>query len=80
PNIMRGRDEDLRRRDGFKLTDNRGSLRDALYEIDYCMICHERSKDSCSAGLREPDGTPKRNPLGIKTEGCPLDERISEMH
>lgn len=80
PNIMRGRDEDLRRRDGFKLTDNRGSLRDALYEIDYCMICHERSKDSCSTGLREPDGTPKRNPLGIKTEGCPLDERISEMH
>ncbi|MBO0160590.1 hypothetical protein, partial [Vibrio parahaemolyticus] len=66
--------------DGFKLTDNRGSLRDALYEIDYCMICHERSKDSCSTGLREPDPTPKRNPLGIKTEGCPLDERISEMH
>jgi len=80
PNVMRGRDEDLRRRDGFKLTDDRGTLREALYEIDYCMICHERSKDSCSTGLREPDGTPKRNPLGIKTEGCPLDERISEMH
>lgn len=80
PNVLSGRDEDLRRRDGFKLTDNRGTLRDALYEIDYCMICHERSKDSCSTGLREPDGTPKRNPLGIKTEGCPLDERISEMH
>lgn len=80
PNVMRVRDEDLRRRDGFKLTDDRGTLRDALYEIDYCMICHERSKDSCSTGLREPDGTPKRNPLGIKTEGCPLDERISEMH
>ncbi|QYO66675.1 FAD-dependent oxidoreductase [Leptolyngbya sp. 7M] len=79
-NIMRGRDEDLRRRVGFKLTDDRGTMRDALYEIDYCMICHEREKDACSTGLREPDGTAKRNPLGIKTEGCPLDERISEMH
>ncbi|MGQ0541646.1 MAG: FAD-dependent oxidoreductase, partial [Blastocatellia bacterium] len=26
------------------------------------------------------DGTAKRNPLGIKTDGCPLDEKISEMH
>jgi len=79
-NIMRGGDDEMRRRDGFKLTDDRGTMRDALYEIDYCMICHEREKDACSTGLREPDGTPKRNPLGIKTEGCPLDERISEMH
>lgn len=79
-NIMRGKDEELRKRDGFKLTDDRGTMRDALYEIDYCMICHERGKDACSTGLRETDGTPKRNPLGIKTEGCPLDERISEMH
>ena len=80
PNVMRGFDSEMRRRDGFKLTDDRGTMRDALYEVDYCLICHERSKDSCSTGLREPDGTPKRNPLGISAEGCPLDERISEMH
>ncbi len=80
PNVMRGREEDVRRRVGFKLTDDRGTMRDSLYEIDYCMICHERSKDACSTGLREPDGTAKRNPLGIATEGCPLDEKISEMH
>ena len=79
-NIMRGSEDEMRRRDGFKLTDDRGTMRDALAEIDYCLICHERSKDSCSTGLREADGTPKRNPLGIKTEGCPLDEKISEMH
>jgi NADPH-dependent glutamate synthase beta subunit-like oxidoreductase/NAD(P)H-flavin reductase len=79
-NVMRGRETEMRRRDGFKLTDDRGTMRDALYEIDYCMICHERDKDACRTGLRENDGTPKRNPLGIKTEGCPLDERISEMH
>ncbi len=79
-NIIRGLDKELRRRDGFKLTDDRGTQRDALAEIDYCLICHERDKDSCSTGLREKDGTPKRNPLGIKTDGCPLDEKISEMH
>jgi NADPH-dependent glutamate synthase beta subunit-like oxidoreductase/NAD(P)H-flavin reductase len=79
-NIMRGGDDILRRRDGFKLTDDRGTMRDALYEIDYCMICHERDKDSCSTGLHEKDGSVKRNPLGIKAAGCPLDEKISEMH
>ena len=79
-NIMRGPEPELRRRVGFKLTDDRGTMRDALYEIDYCMICHERDKDSCSTGLHEKDGSVKRNPLGIKTDGCPLDEKISEMH
>ena len=79
-NIMRGADQELRRRDGFKLTDDRGTMRDALFEIDYCLICHEREKDSCSTGLHEPTGEVKRNPLGIKLEGCPLDEKISEMH
>jgi len=79
-NIMRGTEAELRRRDGFKLTDDRGTMRDALYEIDYCMICHEREKDACSTGMHEPDGAAKRNPLGIKLEGCPLDEKISEMH
>ena len=80
PNVMRGAPNEMRRRDGFKLTDDRGTMREVLSEIDYCLICHERSKDSCSTGLREPDGMLKRNPLGIKTEGCPLDEKISEMH
>jgi NADPH-dependent glutamate synthase beta subunit-like oxidoreductase/tetratricopeptide (TPR) repeat protein len=78
--LLHGATEELRRRDGFKLTDDRGSMRDALYEVDYCLICHEREKDSCSKGLHEKDGSPKRNPLGIKLEGCPLDEKISEMH
>ncbi len=30
--------------------------------------------------MHEKDGSVKRNPLGIKLEGCPLDEKISEMH
>lgn len=80
PNVMRGLDSEMRRRDGFTLTDDRGTMRDALAEVDYCLICHERDKDSCSTGLHEKDGSVKRNPLGIKTDGCPLDEKISEMH
>ena len=79
-NIMRGADSELRRRDGFKLTDDRGTMRDSLYEVDYCLICHEREKDSCSTGLHNPDGSFKKNPLGITANGCPLDEKISEMH
>ena len=79
-NIMRGPEQEMRRRVGFKLTDDRGTMRDALYEVDYCMICHERDKDSCSTGMREKDGEIKRNPLGILEGGCPLDEKISEMH
>jgi NADPH-dependent glutamate synthase beta subunit-like oxidoreductase/NAD(P)H-flavin reductase len=80
PEHMRGLDANLRRRDGFGLTDGRASKREVLDEVNYCLYCHERDKDSCSKGLHERDGTLKRNPLGIALEGCPLDEKISEMH
>jgi NADPH-dependent glutamate synthase beta subunit-like oxidoreductase/NAD(P)H-flavin reductase len=80
PERMRGLEVNLRRRDGFALTDRRASEREVLDEVNYCLYCHERDKDSCSKGLHERDGTLKRNPLGITLEGCPLDEKISEMH
>ncbi|HLL74317.1 MAG TPA: FAD-dependent oxidoreductase, partial [Pyrinomonadaceae bacterium] len=81
PELMRGLDQNLRRRVGFELTDGRATRREVLDEVHYCLYCHERDKDSCSKGLREKDGqTFKRNPLGIPLEGCPLDEKISEMH
>ncbi|MES2764877.1 MAG: FAD-dependent oxidoreductase [Bacteroidota bacterium] len=80
PEIMIGPEHKLHRRDGFKLTDNRGTLRESMKEIEYCLICHEREKDSCSHGLKEKTGELKLNPLGIKLTGCPLEERISEMH
>ncbi len=80
PERVRGLEENLRRRDGFGLTDMRASTREALDEVNYCLYCHERDKDSCSKGLKERDGALKRNPLGIALSGCPLDEKISEMH
>src|SRR5204863_7286102 len=89
--LIVGPDRRLRRRDGFKLTDGRMQPREVLSEIHYCVLCHERDKDSCSKGLREPAAkaapaaaaVPARfvvNPLGIELNGCPLDEKISEMH
>jgi NAD(P)H-flavin reductase/NADPH-dependent glutamate synthase beta subunit-like oxidoreductase len=80
PQAVFGPDDRLRRRDGFKLTDARANEREILSEIHYCVLCHERDKDSCSKGLRDKQGGVTANPLGIPIPGCPLDEKISEMH
>jgi NADPH-dependent glutamate synthase beta subunit-like oxidoreductase/NAD(P)H-flavin reductase len=77
--FLEGPPERLRRRDGFGLTDPRMSAREVLGEVHYCVFCHERDKDSCSKGIRK-DGHYKINPLGVSVQGCPLDEKISEMH
>jgi NADPH-dependent glutamate synthase beta subunit-like oxidoreductase/NAD(P)H-flavin reductase len=80
PEEMFGPDATLRRREGFKLTDNRFTRREVLSEIHYCVLCHERDKDTCSKGIRDKEGKVTTNPLGIPLTGCPLDEKISEMH
>ena len=73
--------EHRRRRDGFKLTDPRYSQRQVLSEVNHCIYCHERDTDSCSKGMRnKKTNTFKIDPLGVTTIGCPLDEKISEMH
>ncbi len=73
--------EHHRRRDGFALTDPRFPERRVLYEVDHCIYCHDRDTDSCSKGMRnKKDGTYKTNPLGVTITGCPLEEKISEMH
>ncbi|HEX3645067.1 MAG TPA: FAD-dependent oxidoreductase, partial [Vicinamibacterales bacterium] len=80
PEALTGPEWRLRRRDGFTLTDARMRPREVLSEIHYCVLCHERDKDSCSKGLRDKDGRVSVNPLAISLDGCPLDEKISEMH
>jgi len=70
-----------RRRDGFELTDPRMTRREILAETHYCLLCHEREKDSCSKGFFDAKTASwQKNPLGIPLKGCPLDEKISEMH
>ncbi len=81
---MQGVPANYRQRDGFKLTDPRMSQRQVLNEIDYCVYCHENDGDFCSKGFpvkkSEPEKGFKINPLGEVQTGCPLEEKISEMH
>ncbi len=75
--------ETLRRRDGFHLTDPR-ARRTVQDEIHYCLYCHDHEGDFCSRGFPEKKGVPelglKKDPLGVTLTGCPLEEKISEMH
>ncbi|MGC2166974.1 MAG: FAD-dependent oxidoreductase [Gallionella sp.] len=77
---------ELRRREGFKLTDAGTDLTGALDQANYCIWCHEQNKDSCSKGLKEKppadgrDAAFKKNVFGVKLAGCPLEEKISEFH
>ena len=80
PERITGPEWRMRRRDGFGLTDPRMSWKLSLGEAHYCILCHPRDKDFCSKGIREKDGTPKPNPLGVPLAGCPLEEKISEAH
>ncbi|ALG68948.1 FAD-dependent oxidoreductase [Beggiatoa leptomitoformis] len=69
-------------REGFNLTDSRMSARQVQSEVDYCVYCHEHDGDFCSKGFPEKKGelTLKIDPLGVTLTGCPLGEKISEMH
>ena len=77
--------EHIRRRRGFKLTDDGADLTGALDQANYCIWCHKQGKDSCSTGLKEKpaaDGSVafKKTVFGVRQAGCPLEEKISEFH
>lgn len=78
--MVRGPEHELRRRDGFALTDAGMNRLQAMSEAHYCIKCHNQGKDSCSAGLPEKDGGFKKSAFGVTLAGCPLEEKISEMH
>jgi NADPH-dependent glutamate synthase beta subunit-like oxidoreductase/NAD(P)H-flavin reductase len=71
-------------RDGFHLTDPRMNARAVQSEIHYCVYCHDHDGDFCSKGFPEKKGEPdkgiKKNAIGVPLDGCPLEEKISEMH
>ncbi len=79
---MKAMDADhLHARPGFKLTDQGGDLADCLSEATYCIFCHNQGKDSCSKGLRDKKtGDFRSSTFGVPLTGCPLEEKISEMH
>ncbi len=72
------------KRDGFKLTDTRMTARQVQGEVQYCIYCHDHDGDFCSKGFPQKKGEPglglKTDPLGVVLTGCPLSEKISEMH
>ncbi len=71
----------LRQRSGFGLTDSGTDLLGALDEVNYCILCHHQGKDSCSKGMKDKkSGDFAKTALGVVQTGCPLEERISEMH
>ena len=73
--------EKRREREGFALTDPGTDLTGALDQVNYCILCHHQGKDSCSKGYRDrKTGAFQTSPFGVTLHGCPLEERISEMH
>ena len=73
-------ESDLRRREGFGLTDQGMDLTHALDHMNYCILCHHQGKDSCSRGLKDRDGAFRKTVFDVPLAGCPLEEKISEMH
>jgi NADPH-dependent glutamate synthase beta subunit-like oxidoreductase/NAD(P)H-flavin reductase len=70
-----------RPREGFALTDAGMNTQQALDQINYCIWCHTQGKDSCRHGLKDrKTGEFQKSPFGVTLAGCPLDEKISEMH
>ncbi|MBN9510608.1 MAG: FAD-dependent oxidoreductase [Alphaproteobacteria bacterium] len=74
-------EHDWRPRDGFALTDTGMTPQQALDQVNYCIWCHTQGKDSCSKGLKDrKTGAFQKSAFGVTLAGCPLDEKISEMH
>lgn len=74
--------KNLIQRDGFNLVDQGFDLNQAICEAKYCIFCHNQEKDSCRTGIHEKNNKDEfvSNDLGVKLEGCPLDQKISEMN
>lgn len=79
--MLRLPEHDWRHRDGFSLTDAGMGAQQALDQVNYCIWCHTQGKDSCSKGLKDrKTGAFQKSPFGVTLAGCPLEEKISEMH
>ncbi len=79
--MLRLPEHDWRQRDGFALTDPGADLVQALDQMNYCIWCHNQGKDSCSKGLRDKKtGAFQKTVFNVTLAGCPLEEKISEMH
>jgi NADPH-dependent glutamate synthase beta subunit-like oxidoreductase/NAD(P)H-flavin reductase len=79
--MLRLPEHDWRHREGFALTDPGMTTQQALDQVNYCILCHTQGKDSCRKGLTDrKTGAFQKSGFGVTLAGCPLDEKISEMH
>jgi NADPH-dependent glutamate synthase beta subunit-like oxidoreductase/NAD(P)H-flavin reductase len=84
--MLRLPEHDRRHHEGFSLTDPGMDDQQALDQANYCIWCHTQGKDSCSKGLKDrkvaggKGGAFQKSPFNVTLAGCPLDEKISEMH
>lgn len=71
-------------RDGCAFDETTPSKTHAVTDANYCLYCHKSEKDSCSKGLLSKTTHPtqpyEKNPLKTDLSGCPLRQKISEMH
>ncbi|MGL5784066.1 MAG: FAD-dependent oxidoreductase [Alphaproteobacteria bacterium] len=68
------------RRDGFALATQPPTSLQALDQSHRCIVCHPQGKDFCRKGFQKNPPRIEQNALGVSLEGCPLNQKISEMH
>ncbi len=59
-------------RNDFNLFTKPPKVTEVAVELNYCLYCHERHKDSCRTGFKKTESQ--------LPNGCPLDQKISEMN
>jgi NADPH-dependent glutamate synthase beta subunit-like oxidoreductase len=70
----------LARREGLSLTTPPPTSRQALDQSHRCIVCHPQGKDFCRKGFQKIPEQIEQNALGVSLQGCPLNQKISEMH
>jgi NADPH-dependent glutamate synthase beta subunit-like oxidoreductase/NAD(P)H-flavin reductase len=66
-------------RNDFQLTDKGFNSSQSIDNTNYCLICHDRDKDTCRSGFKNGDKF-KLSQTNVELKGCPLDQKISEMN
>ncbi len=58
-------------RSDFNLSTPAPTISQISVEVNYCLYCHKRAKDTCRTGIKKET---------ILPNGCPMDQKISEMN
>ncbi|MEC8882107.1 MAG: FAD-dependent oxidoreductase [Pseudomonadota bacterium] len=71
-------------RDDFSLIPSYWPEEKSMLHVDYCHYCHDREVDYCRSGFfkkkKDPSQGFKIGKTGLPLSGCPVDEKISQMH